>query len=308
MPKPSAPWWPAQPPLPRLSRPKIHWPAGARVAFWLAPNIEFYELYPPANKVRPAWPRPAPDILNYSARDYGNRVGVWRCLEVFDRHGMTGSVSLNAAMCVRLPQVVSEFSRRGWELFYHGLYNTRYLFGTTDDEQARQITEACDIIRAFSGQPVRGFLAPALTYTESTLRLAGECGIEYVFDLFRDDVPHPLHTDYGKMISLPYQVELNDFHALVAGGLSARRYVDQFKAHFDRLMQEAGEGGRVVGLPLHPYVIGTPHYIGALDEMLAHVKSHGSDVWITRACDIADHYFAHHFDQARADMPAEVAQ
>ena len=30
-------------------RPKIEWPNGARLAFWVAPNIEFYELDPPTN-------------------------------------------------------------------------------------------------------------------------------------------------------------------------------------------------------------------------------------------------------------------
>jgi hypothetical protein len=49
--------------LPYDRRPKIAWPNGAHVAFWLAPNIEFYELEPPANPIRAAWPRPAPDVL-----------------------------------------------------------------------------------------------------------------------------------------------------------------------------------------------------------------------------------------------------
>ena len=87
-------------------RPKIRWPNGARVAFWLAPNIEFYELDPPKNPTRGAWPRPAPDVLGYSYRDYGNRVGFWRMLEAFDRCGVRGSVSLNVAMCEHHPEVI----------------------------------------------------------------------------------------------------------------------------------------------------------------------------------------------------------
>ncbi len=287
--------WPPQRTLARARRPAIRWPNGARIAFWAAPNIEFYELYPAPNPVRAAWPRPLPDTLNWSRRDYGNRVGVWRCLEVFDRHGIVGSVSLNAAMCVHLPEVVDAFVQRGWELFYHGLYNTRYLFGQPPAQEAEAIAEACALIRDFGGKPVRGFLAPALTYTEHTLRLAGEAGIEYVFDLFREDVPFPLRAAYGRMISVPYQVELNDFHALVQEGLSPARYLERFKRQFDRLHREASDGGRVVGLPLHPYVIGTPHYIDTLDRMLAHVRAH-DDVWVARAGDIADWYFAHHYD------------
>ena len=57
------------------SRPKLTWPDGAKVAFWVAPNIEFYELHPEPNATRAAWPRPEPDVLSYSLRDYGNRAG-----------------------------------------------------------------------------------------------------------------------------------------------------------------------------------------------------------------------------------------
>ncbi len=101
--------------LPYDRRPKIRWPNGAHVAFWLAPNIEFYELQPPRNPVRGAWPRPAPDVLGYSYRDYGNRVGFWRMVETFDRCGMRGSVSLNVAMCQHHPEVIEACAKRGWE-------------------------------------------------------------------------------------------------------------------------------------------------------------------------------------------------
>src|SRR5690606_22150454 len=116
-------------------------------------------LDPPDNPVRPAWPRPFPDILNWSWRDYGNRVGVWRCLQLFDRYQITGSVSLNAAMCERLPEIVAQFRDRDWDLFSHGDYNTRYLFGLTPEQERLAIAESCARIAKFSGKPVRGFLA-----------------------------------------------------------------------------------------------------------------------------------------------------
>ncbi|MDT3678882.1 MAG: polysaccharide deacetylase family protein [Burkholderiaceae bacterium] len=293
--------WPYLPRIPRAQRPVVRWPGDARIAFWIAPNIEFYELYPPVNPVRASWPRPAPDILNYSWRDYGNRVGVWRCLEVFDRHKVTGSVSLNAAMCERLPEVVAEFVERGWELFYHGLYNTRYAFGQSEAQELADIESSCRLITRLSGEPVRGFLAPALTYTEASLRVARQAGIDYVFDLFREDEPFPLNPALGRMLSVPYQVELNDFHHLVMGGLTPDRYFEQFKAHFDRLYREGEASGKVVGLPLHPYVIGSPHYIGVLNEMLRYVSEH-DHVWHARADQIADWYFANVYEEAVAEI------
>lgn len=278
--------WPLSP-WPRRDAAPLRWPDAARVAFWVAPNIEFYELVPPSNPVRAAWPRPTPDILNVSARDYGNRVGVWRCLEVFDAHGIRGSVSLNSAMCRHFPEVVAEFTRRDWELFCHGDYNTRYLFGRSRDEEKTLIADACAEIAAFSGRPVRGMLAPALTYTANTFDIMAELGLSYTLDLFDRDVPYRLSSRYGDLVSVPYQIELNDFHALTAQGMSGMLYLDKFRRHFDRLYAEGEHAGRVVGLPLHPYIIGLPQYIWVLDAMLAHVRQHDA-VWITTADQIAD--------------------
>ena len=114
--------------LPYDERPVIRWPGGARVAFWVAPNVEFYELDPPRNPARAPWPRPIPDVLNYSYRDWGNRVGFWRMLETMKRCGMRGSVSLNVAMCEHHPEVVAACAENGWEFYSHGIYNTRYLW------------------------------------------------------------------------------------------------------------------------------------------------------------------------------------
>ncbi|VCU69389.1 Polysaccharide deacetylase [Pigmentiphaga humi] len=270
--------------------PDFAWPDGKRLAFWLAPNIEYYEVDPKPNATRAPWPRPFPDMQNWSWRDYGNRVGVWRCLELFDKHGMSGSVSLNSAMCQHLPQVVQPFVDRGWELFCHGQYNTRYVFGETPDQEREHLQAACNEIAAFSGAKVRGLLSPALTYNVSTLEGAVACGLDYVFDLGAADSVLPLAVGDSRLLSIPYSSELNDFFAVVVGGLSAHAYVERFKAQFDQLLKDSEVQPKVVGLPLHPYLIGMPQYIWALDQILLHVKSCRDMVWITQARAIADYY------------------
>ena len=127
--------------LPYNNRPAIRWPGGARVAFWVAPNIEFYELDPPKNPARAAWSRPAPDVLNYSYRDYGNRAGFWRMLDAMKRSNMRGSVSLNVAMCEHHPEVIQACAENDWEFYSHGTYNTRYLMGMSE-EQERSVIQA----------------------------------------------------------------------------------------------------------------------------------------------------------------------
>ena len=66
---------------PYIERPKRTWPDGKKIASWVSPNIENYEFEPPYNSNRRAMPRPLPYVIQYSHRNYGNRVGFWRMLE-----------------------------------------------------------------------------------------------------------------------------------------------------------------------------------------------------------------------------------
>ena len=179
-------WWPYR------DRPKITWPNGARVAFWVAPNIEFYELDPPANPHRTPWPRPLPDVHNYSHRDYGNRVGHWRMMEAMDRYGVRGSVSLSVAMCQHHPEIIAECAARNWEFFSHGIYNTRYSYGMDEAQERAIIEDSIRTVQDATGQRIAGWLAPALTHTERTMDLLAEYGILYTCDLFQDDQPQPV--------------------------------------------------------------------------------------------------------------------
>jgi allantoinase len=153
--------------LPYNKRPKLEWPGGAHVAFWVAPNIEFYELNPPSNPTRTAWPRP----LAYSYRDYGNRAGFWRMVEAMDECGVRGSVSLNVAVCDHHPEIIAECVKRDWELYSHGVYNTRYVFGMDEAQERAVIRDARETIARHAGQRLDGWLAPALTYTDNTIEL-----------------------------------------------------------------------------------------------------------------------------------------
>ena len=127
-------YWPYE------NRPRITWPGGARLAFWVAPNIEFYELDPPPNPQRKAWPQPYPAVPGYSIRDYGNRVGHARQMAVLDRYGIRGSISLSTALCDHHPEIIAQCAERNWEFFSHGIYNTRYSYGM-DEAQERMISE-----------------------------------------------------------------------------------------------------------------------------------------------------------------------
>jgi len=233
-------YWPYE------NRPKIIWPGGAKVAFWIAPNIEFYELDPPANAQRKAWPTPQPSVPGYSIRDYGNRVGHERQMQVLDRYGVRGSISLSTALCEHHPEIIEACKARHWEFFSHGIYNTRYTYGMTPEQEREMIRDSIETIYRHTGQQCSGYLAPALSHSDDTLDIFSEVAADifgadsqaglYTCDLFHDDQPTPIKLRSGRrFISMPYSLEMNDTIVYTVNKVTPRHYLTMLKRHFDRL-------------------------------------------------------------------------
>ena len=288
----------------------IRWPGGARLAFWVAPNIEFYELDPPANPQRKAWPKPYPAIQGYGIRDYGNRVGHKRQMDVLDRYNIRGSVSLSTALCDHHPEIISLCAERNWEFFSHGIYNTRYTYGMSEEQEREMIRDSMEAIHKHTGQQCAGYLAPALSHSELTLDLFAEVGSElfgdqggfYTCDLFHDDQPTPISLRSAKrFVSIPYSLEMNDTIAFVVNRMEPRRYGQMLKDCFDRLYDEGKSSGTVMCIPTHNYQVSCPHRLKAFEEALEYITGH-SDVWVTTGREIARHYIDHYHDAALADI------
>lgn len=127
---------------PMRGRPRLEMPGGARMEFWIAPNIEHYEWMPPVNPNRHPNPRVMPDVMHYSMRDYGNRVGFRRIEDEMAKRDIRGSVSLSVTVVDHYPDIIQRCNDLGWELFSHGIYNTRYFYGMTLEEQRQIVTDS----------------------------------------------------------------------------------------------------------------------------------------------------------------------
>ncbi|MBX9731017.1 MAG: polysaccharide deacetylase family protein [Sphingomonas sp.] len=268
-------------------RPKIVWPGGKTVAVWVAPNLEYYEIDPPAHPQRKAWGKPHPDVVGYSHRDHSNRVSHWRMAEAMSRHGFPGSVSLSVALCQHHPDVVDDAAQRGWEFFSHGIYNTRYAYGMDEAQERAIIEDSIQTVLAATGQRIRGWLAPALTHTPRTLDLLADYGLDYTCDLYHDDQVQAVKVAKGRLASIPYSLEVNDHYGFFVYNMSPRDYADTLIRQFDRLAAEGEVSGTVMCIPLHAYLIGQPHRIGAFEGVLEHIAADGR-AWIARAGEIVD--------------------
>lgn len=282
-------------------RPPLRWPDDNRLALWVCPNIEHYEYLPPIGPVRDPYPRtPHPDVLSYGGKDYGNRVGFWRMLEVFDRHGIRGSVSLNLSVPDHYPEVFEACEARNWDYMGHGLYNTRYVWGVSEDEERAMIQDCVARFRSHTGRQLGGWFSPALSHTWATPDLVAEAGIRYYCDWFHDDQPFPMRVRDGQLITVPYSVDLNDA-VCHRQGYEAEDFARMIRETFDVLYRE---GGQVMCIAVHPYWIGQPHRIGAFDEALRYILGH-EGVWKTTGGEIADWYYAQYYDAVVASLEAE---
>ncbi len=276
-----------------VRRPRLTWPNGARLALWVVPNIEHYEFLPPRGGRRDPWPRvPHPDIFGYGTRDYGNRVGLWRMLEVLDKHRIRATVSLGIGAFEHYPNVLRACEERGYDYMCHGIYNTRYLWDVPEEEERALIRDCVESFHRLTGKRMAGWLSPALSHTLQTPDLVAEAGFTYFCDFVHDEQPWPIRVKSGRLISIPYTIDLNDA-VVTREGFEARDFARMVRDTFDRLYRDGEDGGRVMCIAVHPYNMGQPHRLRYLDEVLGYMLAHDG-VWRATGAEIADWYLAHH--------------
>ena len=280
---------------PIVDRPRIEWPKGAHVALWIIPNIEYFSLmerpggYGGVGKI--------PDVVMWSERDYGNRVGVFRIMETLDRYGMRATVALNSNVCAEHPQIIAEGEKRGWEWMGHNESNTRRLNEAAPGEEANIIRRTLDTIAKASGRRPTGWLSSGLQQTWDTLDLLAAAGVEYQGDWCNDDQPYAMNLDGGRsIVAMPYTMQLNDKAAIERRLMPAAGFCQMICDQFDVLYREGAKSGRVMAIALHPYLIGVPHCIGALDKALRYISKH-KKVWKATGSEIARHFLAQSADR-----------
>lgn len=245
---------------PIAGRPRLVLPGGARMVVWVIVNVEEWDIDQPMPRTvltPPAGGQPSPDIPNWAWHEYGNRVGFWRLLEVFDQFRLPAVLAVNGSCLKTYPQIAEAARARDWEFLGHGFIQKNMQKVDDEAEAIRLTTEA---IRDFTGKPPRGWLGPGLTETWVTPDLLQETGYDYVCDWVLDDQPVELKTRSGGTITnIPYTQECNDVAMMLIQHHSAREYFDRAMDQFDQLYEDSRDSARVMALVVHPYIMGAPH-------------------------------------------------
>ena len=257
---------------PMFDRKPLRLPGNGRVATWIIINVEEWDINEPM--ARTILPTPQgrsviPDIPNFAWFDYGLRVGFWRLKEVLDRHGIRATVSLNASVCLSYPQVVEESLKSGWEIMGHGFIQ-RVINAEADERDV--IRRTIDTIREFTGSAPRGWMGPGLAETFETPDILAEEGIEYVCDWCNDDQPYTMKVRSGRLVSIPYTLELNDIPIFAVQHHSSPELFQRARDQFDTLYREGADSARVMAISTHPYITGVPHRIKYFDMVLNYIR------------------------------------
>jgi allantoinase len=286
--------------LPIVDRKRFAWPGGKRLALWVIPNIEFFHLndaMPGIYNERVARDHAKiPNIRNWSLRDYGNRVGVWRMMDMLSRHGLRGTVALNSEICDHHPQIIEKALTLDWEFMGHCQTNAVRLNEMPPEREREAIKATVDRIAQATGKRPRGWLGAGLAETWSTLGILRDEGMEYVCDWVSDDLPFRMTVECKTIFSIPYSLQCNDTPQFYDQKLSAEEFGQLMRNQFDWLYKEAADIPRVMAVALHPFVSGQPNRIGAVDAAFEYICAH-EGVWRATGSEIIDHY-----SQAIADQ------
>jgi peptidoglycan/xylan/chitin deacetylase (PgdA/CDA1 family) len=260
---------------PLRRRPKLEWPNGARLAVCINLFFENMTHETPDGLIRDSrWKdRFAHDPRLYTWYDYGNRVAVFRILDVLDRHRLNVTVAANATACERFPYLVESFHKRGWEIAAHGVAVNGVITSRLPEDQEREYLSdsIARIERAIGERPV-GWFGQDCGETTRTPYLLADLNMRYLADWANDDQPYVMPGAQG-IISIPNCIEWDDMRVLWDRRLQMPRYTDIVGDALDQLYLDGAETGRFFSLNLHPWLIGAPHRIKYLERVLDKVAT-----------------------------------
>ena len=287
-------------------RGKLQWPNDAKVALIITANLEYWDLVKDTDKPYYAGGPPilpdllpgnVPDFPNFTWREYGQRVGIWRLFKAFDDAGVPLSCTMNAKTALEIPELIEAVKERGWEMLAHNYEQGELMTNFSDDpDKEREIIKATlDVYEEKMGKPALGWLSSSLRGTLNTCDIIAENGLIFYCDLMNDDQPYLIDTHQGPIVSVPYSNEINDFTLFTRRSHTNDEFVDILKCELTELLSEASEfvSGRIMNLGLHPHVAGRAYRMPAVREFLEFAKSQ-EGVWFATREEIARWYLDNH--------------
>lgn len=276
---------------PITQRPDYQWPNHSRLAIYIGLNLEHF-MFGQGMGARLGPASPEPDVLNYSWREYGNRVGAWRMLDLFNELQLPAGVIINTALYDHCPDLIHAFANRGDELIAHGHTNSEQQGTLNEADETALLAHCKKTIAQHSQQTPNGWLSPWISESLLTPDLLQETGYQYNLNWCHDDQPNRMTTRNGQFIwSIPYPQELNDIPMIVARQMDAKDFAEMIIDNFNEMLMQSQQQPLVMGIALHPYLMGQPYRLHHLRKALQHIQQYrdNNQIWFTTPGEICRH-------------------
>ncbi|MBY4677125.1 polysaccharide deacetylase family protein [Marinobacterium arenosum] len=259
-------------------------PRGKSLIIHIVVNIEHWRFDRPIPRkllTAPHGVEKVPDVPNYSWAEYGMRVGMSRLLNALQERGIPASASINAGVLDAYPACAKAVLDAGWEFIGHGFHQQSM---QAEDAAAERdlIQNSIRHIEDFTGQKVRGWLSPGLKESYDTPDHLTAAGIDYVCDWPVDDAPCWLDTVHRPLLAMPYNLELNDSVIYAVEKHSSSEILTRLEDTLDCFASELEQGRpKVLGIGLHPHLIGVAHRFPYFERMLDLLQSREDSIFMT---------------------------
>src|SRR5256714_5754695 len=195
---------------PITDRPDFSWPGGRRLAVYIPVALEHFSYNEGGLGLSYSPGLPHPNTYNWAWREYGNRVGGFRLLELLREHNITPTVLLNTECYEHCPQLIDAYREAGTEFVGHGRTNSQHPNELDEDSERELIHSVYDAISSHEGRPPGGWMSPGANPSAVTEDLLAEAGYRYTLDWPMDDQPVWMSTRSRPLLSVPYPHEVND--------------------------------------------------------------------------------------------------
>lgn len=264
---------------PISQRPVLKLPHHARVAVWVVMNVEHFTFGKLGTAIQPHL-NSYPEIANYAWRDYGNRIGIWRLLELFAELEIPVTAAVNGEICTFYPEIMAAMQQHGWEIMAHGLNNSTGHSGMNQETESAIIKQTLNLLSQATGKMPKGWLTPGFSITESTFELLQTAGISYTADWVNDDQPYWYPLPNGRLLAIPYTIEANDISLCLSNRFSGVEFSQAIIDQFDQLWLDGEKQTRFMAIGLHPFIVGQPLRLKYLKQCLLHIKNQ-PHTWLT---------------------------
>lgn len=290
-------------------RKPIKWPNGARIA--ITPCVAF-ETWPEdlggpntlQQENRRSFPRNAETKRNLAIitdREFGERVGIYRMLDVFEQEKIRTSFFPTGITVENYPEIFKDAAQYGHEIGTETWIHD-YSYMKKRAQEKRDLVKTSAAVKKVVGKAPVGYLSTGVAPSFSTPEVILECGYTYWMDPQHQETPYTLKVGKKELTVLSYFQDLNDYSSYQRAGRTPRDMLQMWIDTFDCLYEEGGADPKFMMWGNHPFVGGRPFRALLLREFIRYAKKH-KKVWFATAGEVAQWYRENYHDAQVEEWP-----